>query len=95
VSSKEQAENLEARLGAESGKAVGGAGDEEWIGFLHYISMFAEIWKHVNPFLFSTFLAVSASYKRGHPSSGNGLFFAFDRLSAAWDNFSFWGYDES
>jgi hypothetical protein len=32
--------------------------------------------------------------KEGHPSSGNVFFLAFDRVSAAWDNLGFWGYDE-
>jgi hypothetical protein len=50
MGSQEQAENLEAGLGAESGEAVGGAGNEEWIGPLH-VSIFAEIWKKVKPFL--------------------------------------------
>jgi hypothetical protein len=45
---KEETKNLEAGLGAESGKAVGGARDEERIWSLH-ISMIAEIWKHVKP----------------------------------------------
>jgi tetratricopeptide (TPR) repeat protein len=43
---KEETENLEARLCAKSGKAVGGAGDKEWIWSLH-ISIFAEIQKDV------------------------------------------------
>ena len=30
----------------------------------------------------------------GHPSSRNVLHLGFDRVSAAWDNLSFWGYDE-
>jgi len=42
MSGKEQAENLEARLCAESGEAVGGAGDQEGIGLAH-ISIIAEI----------------------------------------------------
>jgi hypothetical protein len=74
-------------------RRVGGASDEEGIGLSH-ISSVVEIQKNVDPFLSSTFVAVPASYERGHPSSGNGFFFAFDRISAAWDNLSFWGYDE-
>jgi hypothetical protein len=50
VGGEEQAKNLEARFGAESGEAVGGARDEEGIGLLH-ISMIAEIRKDVNSFL--------------------------------------------
>jgi len=42
VGGKEQPENLEARLSAESGEAVGGAGDEERIGLTHS-SIIAEI----------------------------------------------------
>jgi len=42
------AANLEAGLGAESGKAVRGARDEEGIRSLH-ISMIAEIWNYVKP----------------------------------------------
>src|SRR5437879_11684155 len=42
----------------------------------------------------STFSRQSASYLRGRPSSGNVQDLAFDRVSAAWDNLSFWGYDE-
>jgi hypothetical protein len=49
VGCQEQPENLEAGLGAESGEAVGGAGDEERVGSLH-ISMIAEIWKCVKGF---------------------------------------------
>jgi len=42
MSGKEEAENLEARLRAEGGEAVGGASDEKRIGPLH-ISIVAEI----------------------------------------------------
>ena len=49
VSGEEQAENLEARLGAESGETVGGASNEKRVGFPH-ISMIAEIRKDVKPF---------------------------------------------
>src|SRR5205814_2053476 len=42
----------------------------------------------------STFSRQSASYLRGRPSSGNVQDLAFDRVSAAWDNLRFWGYDE-
>jgi hypothetical protein len=76
VSGEEQAENLEARFGAESGEAVGGACDEQGIGPLH-ISMIAEIWKHVNSFLLSTFLAVSASYKPKAPKPWKRFRFRF------------------
>ena len=44
--------------------------------------------------LVSTFFLRSASYLWGRSSSGNVQDFAFDRVSAAWDNLSFWGYDE-
>jgi len=50
MGSQEQAENLKAGLGAESGEAVGGASNEERIGPLH-VSIFAEIWNDVKPFL--------------------------------------------
>ena len=46
MSGKEQPENLETGLGAEGGKAVGGAGDQEWIRSAHN-SIIAEIWKDV------------------------------------------------
>ena len=39
---KQEPENLEAGLSAKGGKAVGGAGDQEWIGFFH-ISIVAEL----------------------------------------------------
>src|SRR5437879_12795852 len=42
----------------------------------------------------STFSRRSASYLRGRPISGNVEDLAFDRVSAAWDNLRFWGYDE-
>src|SRR5438309_4030944 len=42
----------------------------------------------------STFSPRSASYLRGRPISGNVQDLAFDRVSAAWDNLRFWGYDE-
>src|SRR5437667_927658 len=42
----------------------------------------------------STFSPRSASYLRGRPISGNVQDFAFDRVSAAWDNLRFWGYNE-
>jgi len=57
VGRKEQAENLQARLSAEGGEAVGGAGDEEWVGASH-ISIIAEIRKNVKAFFFA--LNVSA-----------------------------------
>jgi hypothetical protein len=60
MSGEEQAENLEARLRAESREAVGGAGDEEGIGLAH-ISMIAEIQKNVNFFLAETLSRSSAS----------------------------------
>jgi hypothetical protein len=49
MGSQEQAKNLEAGLSAESGEAVGGAGDEEWIGSFH-VSIFAEIRNDVKLF---------------------------------------------
>src|SRR2546430_14585037 len=42
----------------------------------------------------STFPPRSASYLWGRPISGNVQDLAFDRVSAAWDNLRFWGYDE-
>src|SRR5437762_10351811 len=42
----------------------------------------------------STFSPRSASYLRGRPISGNVQDLAFDRVSAAWDNLRFWGYNE-
>jgi hypothetical protein len=60
MSSQEQAENLEAGLGAESGEAVGGASNEEWIGPFH-ASIFAEIWNDVKPLLRSTLFGGDAS----------------------------------
>ncbi len=50
MSGKEQAENLEAGLGAEGGEAVGGACDQERIGPSH-ISIIAETRKDVKCFL--------------------------------------------
>jgi hypothetical protein len=50
MGSQEQAENLKAGLGTESGEAVGGAGNEQWIGPLH-ASIFAELWNDVKQFL--------------------------------------------
>jgi hypothetical protein len=47
VSGEEKPQNLQARLRAKSGEAIGRPGDDERIGFAH-ISMIAEIWKHVN-----------------------------------------------
>jgi hypothetical protein len=90
VSGKEQAENLESRLGAESGEAVGGAGDEERIGLAHS-SIVAEIWKDVKLDLLGTFPRPSASYSLCLPSSGNDSVFGFDRVWAAWDTFCFRG----
>jgi len=46
---KQEAKNLEARLRAEGGEAVGGASDEKWIGLPH-CSIFAEIQNDVKPF---------------------------------------------
>jgi hypothetical protein len=43
VGGEEQTHNLQTRLGAESGKAVGAAGDEQGVGLAH-ISIIAEIW---------------------------------------------------
>src|SRR5438309_9041191 len=42
----------------------------------------------------STFFRLTASYLWVHPSCGNVLYLVFDGVSAAWDNLSFWGYDE-
>jgi hypothetical protein len=46
---KQEAKNLEARLRAEGGEAVGGASDEKWIGLPH-CSILAEIQNDVKPF---------------------------------------------
>jgi len=43
---KKQSQNLQTGLSAEGGKAVGGAGDQEWIRFANN-SIIAEIWKDV------------------------------------------------
>src|SRR5467141_1381563 len=43
----------------------------------------------------STFFRQPASYLWGRPSSRNVLHLAFDRVSVAWDNLGFWGYDET
>jgi hypothetical protein len=91
---QEVAENLEAGLCTEGGEAVGGAGDEEWIRFWH-TSIFAEIRKLVKLFLsFNLFSGTRILTVGRFPKSGNGCFFGFDRFSAAWDNFCFWGYDD-
>jgi hypothetical protein len=42
VSGEKTAHNLQARLGAESGEAVGTTGDEQWVGFANS-SRFAEL----------------------------------------------------
>jgi len=47
VRSKERAHDLQARLRAEGGKAVGGTGDQKWIGATSHISTIAEIQKYV------------------------------------------------
>jgi hypothetical protein len=56
--------------------------------FLAFLSMWAV------KFLLSTFFRSSASYLWQRPSPRNVLHLAFDRVSAAWDNLCFWGYDE-
>jgi hypothetical protein len=60
MSGKEKAENLEAGLRAEGGETVGGAGNEERIGLAH-ISIIAETWKDVKPFLPQTISHEGAS----------------------------------
>jgi len=42
VRGQKQTHNLQTGLGAESGEAIGGAGNQEWIGF-GYSSIIAEI----------------------------------------------------
>src|SRR5215472_8828141 len=49
VSRKKQAHNLQSWLGADGGKAIGAAVNQEGVGLLH-ISMIAEIWKYSNLF---------------------------------------------
>jgi hypothetical protein len=90
MSGKEQPENLEPKLGAESGEAVGGPGDQEGVGFAHS-SIIAEIWKDVKLFLLGTIRIQFASYSVRLPSSGNDSVFGFDRVWAAWDTFCFRG----
>ena len=46
VRGKQKPHDLEARLRAERGKTVGGAGDKKRVGASH-ISTIAEIWKYV------------------------------------------------
>jgi hypothetical protein len=60
MSSKQEAENLEARLRAEGGEAVGGASNQQRIGLPH-ISIIAEIWNDVKPFLALTLSPAPAS----------------------------------
>jgi hypothetical protein len=57
---KQEAKNLEARLRAEGGEAVGGASDEKWVGLPHG-SIFAEIQNDVKFFLLSTLSSAAAS----------------------------------
>jgi hypothetical protein len=60
MSGKEQAENLEARLRAEGGEAIGGAGNEERIGLAHN-SIIAELQKDVKHFFPETLSPQAAS----------------------------------
>jgi hypothetical protein len=90
MSRKEKAENLEARLRAEGREAIGGASNEKRISLPHS-SIVAEIWNDVNPFFdltLSPFFGILMVCLLG---PGNGPFFAFDRVSAAWDTFCFRG----
>jgi len=60
VSGKQQPQNGQPRFGAERGKAVRRAGDQEWIGLLH-ISIIAEIQKKCQLFFLPTLLPLPAS----------------------------------
>ena len=84
VRGEQQAHDLQARLGADGGKTVGAASDQQGIGFLH-ISMIAEIWKQRNPFFPETPCSRLASYFCGTLFFETPAFFAFDRVSHAWD----------
>src|SRR5258708_24638009 len=61
VRGKQQSHNLQPRLRANGGKAVGASGDYEWIGLLH-ISIIAEIRNRGNFFFSETLSSPSASY---------------------------------
>jgi len=77
VGRKEQAENLQARLSAERGEALGGAGNQEWVGATH-ISIIAEIRKDVKAFFsFQRFRACPHLKESTTPGRGNALRFHF------------------
>lgn len=91
---KEEAENLQAGLGAQGGEAVGGAGDEKWIWFVH-ISIIAVLQKNVKLFFCLNLSCGNRILTVGwFPKPGNSCFFVFDRFSVTWDNFCFWGYHD-
>src|SRR5215471_7901164 len=95
---KEETQDLQARFGAKRGEAVGGPGNEKWIRSSH-ISMIAEIWKNCNSlFIISSHRNVSLhaciSPKERAQALETERQLRFDRVPAAWDTFSFWGYDE-
>jgi hypothetical protein len=73
---KQEAENLEARLRAEGGEAVGGASDQKWIGLPH-ISIIAEIWNDVKPFFVVNAYPGCGILLVCLPGPGNGPFFGF------------------
>jgi hypothetical protein len=75
VGSEEEAQDLETRLRAEGGEALGGAGDEQRIGLAH-VSIVAEIWKHVKLFLLRNVFR-RARILGTEPGSGNAQGFDF------------------
>jgi hypothetical protein len=90
VRRQEEAKNLQTGFRAKGRKAVGGAGNEEWI-VLPHISIIAEVRKNVNLFLPLNSSPTNRIQTPSLPMPGNGCGFAFDRVSAAWDTFCFWG----
>jgi len=60
VGGKEQAENLQAGLRAESGEAIGGSGNQQGIRASH-VSIFAEIQNDVKAYLRPSFSGLTAS----------------------------------
>ena len=61
VSSEQQADDLQARFGAESGETVAAAGHQERVRFGH-ISIIAELWKIRNLFLSETLSLFGTSH---------------------------------
>src|SRR4029077_11816929 len=84
VRREQQAHNLQPRFRPNGGKAVCAASDNERIGFFH-ISIVAEIRKRVNLFFSETLPTPSASYFCPLLFFETPAFFAFDRVSVAWD----------